>query len=435
MAYSEVEEVKGEVGNFAIKVRKKARYVEEDKCIGCGQCAEKCPTSVPDEYNMGLGKRKAIYKYFPQGIPSVFTIDPLHCRTIQGKKCGICKKVCEAKAINFEQKDKVVDLNVGAIILATGYEIFDPSVIEPYGYKRIPNVITSIEFERLLSATGPTGGHLERPSDMAMRDEIKGLERRIAGLKVTIKIFEERYGKSTEEFYRQYKAGELGEEKDYKEWAKAHEIIPEVGKKLEELKAKEPTFHTAKSIAFIQCTGSRDLRFNFWCCTYGCMHSVKEAICAREHEPEMQSSIFYMDLRAHGKGFEEYCVRGAREYGIQLVRARVAEITKGEDSKPLVWYEDRVTKKVEKRPFDLVVLATASVPSKGIEKLSQMMGFKLDEAGFVKTDPASHMDPMDTTVKGIFVCGCAQGPMDIPDSVSQASGAASRAAEVIRQYG
>lgn len=433
MAYSEAEEVKGEAGNFTVKVRKKARYVEEDKCTGCGICAEKCPTRAPDEYNMGLGKRKAIYRYFPQGIPAVFTIDGSHCRTIQGKKCGICEKVCKAKAINFEQKDKVVDLNVGAIILAIGYEVFDPSVIETYRYKSIPNVITSLEFERLLSASGPTRGHLERPSDMAMRDEIKELERRLPGAKSTLERLEKQYEKSTEEFYREYKAGQLGEERDYKEWAKAHESIPELNKRFEELKAKEPTFHTAKSIAFVQCAGSRDLRFNFWCCSFGCMHSVKEAICAREHEPEMQSSIFYMDLRAHGKGFEEYCVRGAAEYGIQFVRARVAEITKSpEDSKPLVLYEDAVTGKVEKQPFDLAVLVTACVPSKGIDKLSQMMGFKLDEAGFVKTDPVS---PVDTTVKGIFVCGCAQGPTDIPDSVSQASATASRAAQVIGQHG
>jgi heterodisulfide reductase subunit A-like polyferredoxin len=147
------------VGNFQIKVRKKARYVNEDRCTGCGSCAEKCPSMVVDVFNAGMGQRKAIYKYFPQGIPSVFTIDAPRCRQLgQGKKCGVCAKVCQANAIDYEQQDEVLDIGVGAIILATGYDVFDPSVIPEYGYERIANVVTALEFERLLSASGPTAG-------------------------------------------------------------------------------------------------------------------------------------------------------------------------------------------------------------------------------------------------------------------------------------
>lgn len=163
LAYSEIEQVGGEIGAFKVTVRKKARYVNEDLCTGCGSCAEKCPTVVVDVYNAKLGNRKAIYKYFPQGIPSVFTIDAPSCRQLgQGKKCGVCAKVCQAKAIDYEQKDRTVELEVGAIILATGYEVFDPSGIPEYAYDRISNVVTALEFERLLSASGPTAGHLIR---------------------------------------------------------------------------------------------------------------------------------------------------------------------------------------------------------------------------------------------------------------------------------
>jgi len=156
MAYSEVEEVGGDCGDFRVTVRRKARYVEEDRCTGCGACREKCPTVLPDAFNEGLGTRKAIYSWFAQGIPSTHTIDPAHCRQLNGKKCGICQKVCQAEAVNFDQKDRIVELDVGAIVVATGYKVFDPSQIPEYQYRQIPNVITAIEFERLLSASGPT---------------------------------------------------------------------------------------------------------------------------------------------------------------------------------------------------------------------------------------------------------------------------------------
>ncbi len=164
LAYSEVEKVTGDVGNFQVTVRKKPRYVNESKCTGCGSCAEKCPTSTIDAYNMGMAKSKAIYKYFPQGIPSAYTIDATMCRNFQeGKKCGVCAKVCQAGAIDYKQEEQIINLDVGAIILATGYELFDARKIPEYGYGRLPNVVTALEFERFLSASGPTHGHVYRP--------------------------------------------------------------------------------------------------------------------------------------------------------------------------------------------------------------------------------------------------------------------------------
>jgi len=155
LAYSEVEKVEGAAGDFKVTVRRKVRYVEEDKCTGCGACAEKCPTVVSDAFNEGLGERRAIYSYFAQGIPSTHTIDADHCRQLNGKKCGICAKTCQAEAINFDQEDRIVELDVGSIIIAAGYDVFDPSLIPEYRYREIANVVTAIEFERLLSASGP----------------------------------------------------------------------------------------------------------------------------------------------------------------------------------------------------------------------------------------------------------------------------------------
>ncbi len=362
-AYSEIEKVGGEIGNFTVTIRKKARYVDEDKCTGCGACAEKCPTKVPDPYNEGLSETKAISRYFAQGIPSTYTINPLACRQFRGKKCGVCAKVCQAKAINYDQKDTFITLQVDAIIVAIGYDVMDPVTISEYGYKRVPNVITALELERLLSASGPTGGHLYRPSDF-------------------------------------------------------------VGKK----KKEEPLQHV-KRIAFIQCVGSRDRRYNIQCSGFCCMHSIKEAIIAKEHDPEVENWIFGMDIRAFGKGFNEYRVK-AEKMGITFVRSRVAEITKGPKELPLVWYEDTKVKKVFSKEFDIVVLASACVPSKGAKDLAKKLGVELNEFGFFKTLPFA---PLDTTREGIFVCGCARGPAAIPGSVAQASGAASRALQAIFQ--
>jgi heterodisulfide reductase subunit A len=424
-----VEEASGEVGAFKIRVKQKARYVKEDLCTGCGSCAEKCPTMVVDAYNVGLGNRKAIYKYFPQGIPSVYTIDAPECRQLgQGKKCGVCAKVCQANAIDYEQKDRTVDLEVGAIILASGYEVFDPSVIPEYAYDRIANVVTALEFERLLSASGPTAGHLDRPSEIALEKEIEDLEKEHKKLGRQVKQLEEKHGKASAEVMDTAKAGALLEGIDVSGWASLAERLQGIEAQLSELNQEKAAAHTAKKLAFIQCVGSRDFRFNRFCSSYCCMHSVKEAMIAYEHDNDVSSSVFCMDLRAVGRGFEEYKLRGGKQANIRYVRGRVAEITEDEAKNPIVWYESTASRQVVHEVFDMVVLATACIPSNSTKHLADQFGVELDRNGFFKTHPLA---PLNTTRPGIFVCGCAQGPMDIPESVAQASSAAARAAEVV----
>ncbi|MBU1162514.1 MAG: 4Fe-4S binding protein, partial [Proteobacteria bacterium] len=260
LAYSEVENLEGQAGNFKVFVRKKARYVEENKCTGCGACSEKCPTMVPDAFNERLGTRTAVYAYFAQGIPSTRTIDPDHCRQLNGKKCGICAKVCQANAINFDQKDRMMELNVGAIILAAGYDVFDPSLIPEYRYREIPNVVTAIEFERILSASGPTGGHVDRPSDLAVKADIEPLEKKINKSGRALEKFEKKYNQTSQEFYTSYASGEYMDDDDLKKWADKYQDHLSIVQTLEALKEKTKTFEPAKRLAFIQCVGSRDFR-------------------------------------------------------------------------------------------------------------------------------------------------------------------------------
>lgn len=372
--------------------------MDASKCTACGACAEKCPTRVPNEFNFGLDERKAIYKDYAQGIPSLYTIDPNHCRLLQGKKCGVCAKICQAKAIDYEQKDSYIDLNVAAVVVATGYELFDATQISEYGYGKLPNVISSLEMERLLSAGGPTSGHLSRPS------VVRG-EARLKELPKLIKKAEQ---------------------------AETHEELDKLQQEKKWLEEHVEKYHTAKKLGFIQCVGSRDFRFHKYCSSYCCMHSIKEAIIAREHEPETESYIFYMDLRTVGKGFEEYKVRGAEVSGLKYIRGRVAEILQDEELNPVVYYENTELRRVERMTLDMVILANACSAPKGIMKVAQLLGVNLDENNFIETHPNR---PLDTSVPGIFTCGCAQGPLDIPESVAQASSAAARAAETVMTGG
>jgi heterodisulfide reductase subunit A len=349
---SEVKNVTGKMGDFVVKLRKYARFVKEDECVNCGECVAKCPVKVPDEFDMELRKREAIYPYYLQGVPSVMTIDRENCLYLTRGVCRICEKFCTRDAIDFEQEDKDVTLHVGAIIVATGFDPFDPSEIPQYGYRRYRNVVTSLEYERLICASGPTGGHLTRPSD------------------------------------------------------------------------KKP----AKNLAFIQCVGSRDLKNNSYCSSVCCMHATKEAMLAHEHDPKVESHIFYMDLRAAGKGFQKYVARGEQEYNISFVRGRVAKIIEDRNENPIVWYEETRSSRTKKMTVDLVVLATSLVPKKDVEELAKVLGVELDEYNFFKTDL---LNPLDTTRPGIFVCGCCREPTDIPESVAQASGTAERAAEIV----
>ena len=427
LAYSEIEEIGGQVGNFKISVRKKARFVNEDLCTGCGSCAEKCPGGAVDVFNAGIGQRKAIYKYFAQGIPSVFTIDAPNCRQLgQGKKCGVCAKTCQAKAIDFEQKDRMVEIEAGAIVMASGYDVFDPSVMPEYGYGRIKNVVTAIEFERLLSASGPTAGHLDRPSELALEKRIEESAKEVKKLSGRIKQLEDKQGKTSAEVIAEVKAG--ASDQALVDWAAQADSLAGLQARLDAMHKKQAAATTAKKLAFIQCVGSRDFRFNKFCSSFCCMHSVKEAMIANEHDRDVRSSIFCMDLRAVGRGFEEYKLRGGLQANIDYVRGRVAEITEDEAQNPVVWFESTTERRVKGEVFDMVVLAAACIPSAGTSRLAELAGVELDANGFVKTDS---LMPLATSKPGIFVCGCAQGPMDIPESVAQASSAAACAAEAV----
>lgn len=430
LAYSEVEKVEGPAGDFNVTVRRKKRYVEEDKCTGCGVCAEKCPSVVLDAFDEGLGTRSAIYSYFAQGIPSTHSIDPDHCRQLQGKKCGICEKACQADAINFAQEDRIINLNVAAIIMAVGYDVFDPSQISEYRYREISNVVTAIEFERLLSASGPTAGHLDRPSDRAVEAEIVALEKKIKKSQRVLEKLEKKYDEASVQFYEKYQQGQYQDDEDRKKWAEKYSAHLAFLEPLEAIKKEAEGFAVAKRLAFVQCVGSRDFRFYPFCSGYCCMHSIKEAIIAHEHEPETSSTIFGMDIRAVSKGFEEYKIRGGNHSNITYVRGRVSEIMEGSNHNPVVIYEDTRERQVKSQEFDMVILATACAPTKGIVELAKIFGVELNAYNFIKT---SSFSPVDTTLPGIFVCGCAESPMDVPESVAQASSAAERAAETAFQ--
>jgi heterodisulfide reductase subunit A len=357
LTYSEVKEVGGSVGNFSVKVLKKSRYVDETKCTGCGICAQHCPAEAFNEFDEKIGIRKAIYMPFPQSVPRVMTIDKENCL-----ECGLCEKVCGLGAVNLDQQPEEIELKVSAIIIAIGFDLFNPSEIPPYGYGRFKNVITALELERLLCASGPTGGHLIRPSD----------------------------GK-----------------------------IP-------------------KSIAFIQCVGSRDRRLgNAYCSSICCKYAVKDAVLVREHIPDARISIFYIDLRAFGRGFQEFVNRAKTEYGIRFIRSSPGEIIEDPATKSLIiWFEDIVTRSIQKLMFDLVVLCPALVPRKEAGELAKILGIEVDEYGFIKPYDAVAY-PVDTTVPGIFASGYCLGPKtgDIPDSITQGSAAAARVMEVLASKG
>ncbi|MCX9073510.1 MAG: CoB--CoM heterodisulfide reductase iron-sulfur subunit A family protein [Candidatus Methanoperedens sp.] len=352
LLYSQVTSVSGTEGNFKLKLLKKARYVEEDKCTGCGLCVEKCPSKVADEYNAGLSMRKAIYLSFPQAVPRVMTIDAERCLFLTKGKCGVCKKVCTAGAVNYEQKDREIELDVGSIILATGFTPFDPLLLKQYRPTH-PDVITSMQFERILSASGPTQGHVLRPSD-----------------------------------------------------------------------GRAP-----KYVGFIQCIGSRNPHIGrSRCSSVCCMQATKEAIIAKEHDPNLDITIFNIDIRAFGKGFEEFYMRAQKEYGIRFISSRPPEVQMDSSGKIFVRYEDMKEGRIKNMPLDLVVLSVGLDPSPETKKLAQMLGLDLDEFGNV----ASLIDhPLETSAPGIHACGVVQGPKDIPDTVAQGSGAAAKASALL----
>ncbi|MBM4036893.1 MAG: CoB--CoM heterodisulfide reductase iron-sulfur subunit A family protein [Planctomycetes bacterium] len=346
---AELLALEGEAPSFKARVRKHPRYVDEAKCTGCGICTTKCPVRLPDPHNKGLSKTRCIRIPFPQAVPAVPIMDPTQCLYHTRGKCGVCKRLCQADAIDYEQKAQDLELEVGAAILALGSEEFDATLKDEYGYHTFPNVVTSIELERLLSASGPTQGHVQRPSD-----------------------------------------------------------------------GKEP-----ERVAFLQCVGSRDMQVgNDYCSAVCCMQAAKDSIILTEHMRGVESTVFYMDVRAYGKGFDRFVERAKREHDVRFVRARVASVEVDPNTENLLVRYNADDGSIREEAFDLLVLSVGLCATARVREVVRRLGLRTDEYGFVTT---STFSPLETSRRGVFVCGTASGPKDIPESVIQASGASSAA--------
>lgn len=349
MSYSEVEEISGYVGNFNVKIKRKPTFVDPEKCTLCDKCTEVCPVEVDSDHDRNIKKRKAIYIPFPQAIPATYTLDEETCLGLLPIACGECTKVCEPGAINYDHQPQFIDDTFGAIIVATGYELYPILNLEEYGAGQIPDVIDGLQFERLLYLDSSTGCGIKRPSD---------------------------------------------------------------GKKPEE-------------IVFIQCAGSRDPEMhNAYCSRICCMYTSKQAMLFKSAVPESKSYIFYIDIRSGGKGYEEFVQRAREENDVTYLRGKVSKIYQ-EGKKVVVYGVDTLTGEKVEIKADLVVLSTTMVPTPGIKELASKLKLNVDEYGFTQ-EAHPKLRPVESLSAGIFMAGCAQSPRDIPDTVSHASGAASK---------
>jgi len=360
---AEVREVTGKPGDYKVKVLKKARCVDLEACVACNACSDICPVSVLSEFDSKLSHRKAIYIPFPQAVPNVYLVDPETCTYIltEGKKCGACLKKCPKECINLKEKDQVVEFAVGNIIVATGYDLFDAKRIERYGYGKYPNVLTSLEFERITNASGPTGG------------------------KIVLK------------------SKKLNKRTKVEEWVADPEAV------------------APKSVAIIHCVGSRDENYNPYCSRVCCMYSLKFAHLVREKLPEATCYEFYIDMRAFGKGYEEFMERIKAE-GTHIIRGRTAQVSEV-NGQLVVKGEDLLLSRVIELPADMVILAVGVVPAAGTLELAKMLGVPRDDDGWF-SELNYNASPTHTERGDIFVAGMCQGPKDIPDTVAQASAVA-----------
>ncbi len=352
-SYSEVDEVKGFVGNFDVKIRKKARFVKEDVCTGCGLCTEKCPQkNVPNDFNLNMDTKRAIYIPFAQAVPKVATIDPNYCTMLKTGKCGVCSKVCTAKAIDYTQKDEIIEEKYGAIVVATGFNPISMDKFDEFAYSQSKDVITSLEFERLMNASGPSQGKLVRPSD-----------------------------------------------------------------------GKHP-----QKIVFVQCVGSRcencAEKGKEYCSKICCMYTAKHAMLTRDKYPDTEVYVFYIDVRTPGKNFDEFYRRAVEEYGVHYVKGMVGKIIPDGD-KLIVRGSSLLENKQLNIEADLVVLAAAIEPDKSARPLATMLTASMDTNDFF-TEAHPKLRPVESPTAGVFLSGCCQGPKDIPETVAQASAAASK---------
>lgn len=350
---AEVAGIEGTSPNLKVSVRIKPRYIDESKCTGCGICVTKCPVKVPDPYNKGLSTTKAIRIPFPQAVPAVAVIDSAKCLYLQKGTCRNCEKACGTDAVDYNQTERVEVIEVGLVILACGTTEFNPRLKGEYGYGIFPNVLTSIEYERILSASGPTGGHVTRPSDK-----------------------------------------------------------------------KEP-----EKIAILQCVGSRDIMAgNEHCSAVCCMQAAKDAIITQEHLPNAETTVFYMDLRAYGKGFDRFIDKARDQHNTTFINGRIASVESTPETNDLAISYITQNGTTATAVFDMLVLSVGIQPSQESMNAAKRLDVGLDIAGFVAVDTLS---PVDTDHAGIFACGSVSGPKDIPESVIEASGAASAAASVL----
>ncbi len=351
LTYSEVEDITGYVGNFHVTVRKKARYVDDSECNACAECEKVCPVAVPDEFQQGFSSRRAIYMPFPQAVPSSYILSKIDCLGHNPIACGKCADVCEKDCIDFDMLDQTIEMDVGTVVVATGMEPYDPTEYDEYGYTRYPNVITSMEFERLISAGGPTEGHFIRPSDQ----------------------------------------------------------------------------RTPESIAFIQCVGSRSAtKGNPYCSNICCMNTIKDSLLLKDHYPGVDIKVFYMDIRAFGKGFEGLYQR-SKQSGVQYIRGIPGELFEDPATGNLsLTVEDTDTGRIQDHTADMVVLATGVVPRRDSEVIRKLLSLSCTEDGFLM-ESHPKLKPVDAPTGGVFFAGCAEGPKDVKESVTQAGAAAARA--------
>jgi heterodisulfide reductase subunit A len=364
MTYSEVESISGSPGAYKVTVLRNARRVDEASCVACGQCSDVCPVKVPSEFDAGIATRKAIYIPFPQAVPNAYLVDEASCTYVQtnGAKCGACAKKCPKDCIALDAHGEVVTFEVGSIVVATGYGVLDAHKIEAYGYGMHPNVLTALEFERLTNASGPTGGKI-----------------------VT-------------------KSKRLNKRTKTEEWV------------------FDPDGAPPRSVAIIHCVGSRDRNYNPYCSRVCCMYSLKFAHLVREKLPEAECHEFYIDMRAYGKGYEEFFQR-IKDEGTFVMRGRSASV--GEiDGQMIVKGEDILSDNVLEIPVDMVLLAVGLTPAERSDQIAAMLGVPRDEDGWF-TEADYNADPTGTERGAVYVAGACQGPKDIPDTVAQASAAAS----------
>lgn len=353
---SRLVDLEGEPGRFRAVVERRPRYIDQTKCIACGKCAEKCPKKVPDTFNGEMAFRKAAYLTFPQAVPMKYALDAENCLYLTRKRCGLCKKVCPAGAVDFEQQPETVTIEAGAVILSTGFELALNPASGDYGFGRYRNVVSSLQYERMMSATGPGGGHILRPSDG----------------------------------------------------------------------------QTPRSIAWIQCVLSRDASRNRpFCSSVCCMHAAKQAVLTRIHHPEARASIYFMDVRAHGKGFDEFVERARNVHGVIYRRSIISQLYLNPENENLIieTSDHRNNRKVEEE-FELVVLSSGFQPSAPCSELIGRLGLKTNPYGFMT---AGFAEPVSTSRPGVFVCGGIETPKDIPETVIQAGAAASGAAVLLAE--